>query len=38
MRRLALPLILFASALALGLGPVLPPLRIDILYFLTNLR
>ena len=36
MCRIALPLALFASALALGLGLVLPLLRVERLYFLTD--
>lgn len=36
MRRIALPLTLFVSTLALGLGLVLPVLRVERLYFLTD--
>ena len=36
MRRLALPLILLASALTLGLGLALPLMRVERLYFLVD--
>ncbi len=34
--RLALPIVLFAAALAFGLGLVLPLIRVERLYFLTD--
>jgi paraquat-inducible protein A len=36
MRRISLPVILFASALTLGLGLVLPLMRVERLYFLVD--
>jgi paraquat-inducible protein A len=36
MLRIALPLVLFAAALSLGLGLVLPLMRVERLYFLTD--